>query len=191
MACLVSAPDSLQSCAPLLLTSPGGTTFPLRGVDELLRGVVVPEHLLTPPDALGVEEERVSPAALVNQLCHCHRLLNVEGPARRQLARIKAADPKATVTMEDLRAKVPEPLARTLAAAADAVDGLRRRSHWHWVDLARLFGSLVAPAVVAPAAAAAQQTAANGKATAGVAGASRRAVAVGGANIFSVRGVVA
>ncbi|KXZ40899.1 hypothetical protein GPECTOR_1444g637 [Gonium pectorale] len=127
-------------------------------------------------------------------MCHFHRLLNVEGAARRQLARIKAADPKATVTMEDLRAKVPEPLARTLAAAADAVDGLRRRSHWHWVDLARLFGSLAAPAAAAPAAAApaaaVQQAAANGKAAAGVAGASRRAVAVGGANISSVRGVV-
>jgi hypothetical protein len=38
--------------------------------------------------------------------------------------------------------QIPEPLSRTLAGGAEAVDILRRRSHWHWVDLGRLFGCL-------------------------------------------------
>ncbi|GIL61548.1 hypothetical protein Vafri_16011, partial [Volvox africanus] len=219
---LMDQDDNFRSCSPLLLTSPSGSTFPLRGVDEVLRGAVLPDHLLTPPDALGDDTARLGPAALVNQvlirareavsryydgvlraddetaevaggcrsavlrvavgggggaaedghagpdrvahpdpsrsgvllrrvlgerdlylqLCHYHRLLHVDGAVRRHLSRIKAADPKSTLTIEDVRAMIPESLRRTLASAAEAVDSLRRRSHWHWVDLGRLFGCL-------------------------------------------------
>ncbi|GIM16515.1 hypothetical protein Vretimale_19154 [Volvox reticuliferus] len=217
---LLDQDDNFRSCGPLLLTSPNGSTFPLRGVDEVLRGAVLPDHLLTPPDALGDDSARLGQAALVNQvvirareavsryydgalcpddetvevaggcrsavlrlvggggaaeeglvgpdriahpdparsgvllrrmmgerdlylqLCHYHRLLHVDGAVRRHFSRIKAADPKSAVTIEDVRAMIPEPLRRTLASAAEAVDSLRRRSHWHWVDLGRLFGCL-------------------------------------------------
>ncbi|GLI66368.1 hypothetical protein VaNZ11_010151 [Volvox africanus] len=219
---LMDQDDNFLSCSPLLLTSPSGSTFPLRGVDEVLRGAVLADHLLTPPDALGDDTARLGPAALVNQvlirareaissyydgvlraddetaevaggcrsavlrvavpggggsaedgpagpdrvahpdparagvllrrvvgerdlylqLCHYHRLLHVDGAVRRHFSRIKAADPKSTVTIEDLHAMIPESLRRTLASAAEAVDSLRRRSHWHWVDLGRLFGCL-------------------------------------------------
>ncbi|PNH01844.1 hypothetical protein TSOC_012247, partial [Tetrabaena socialis] len=76
-------------------------------------------------------------------LCHFYRLLHVEGAVRRHWARLKAADPRATVTQDDVRALIPEHLARTLGAAAEALDGLRRRSQWHWVHLGRLFAPLV------------------------------------------------
>ncbi|KAG2500449.1 hypothetical protein HYH03_002016 [Edaphochlamys debaryana] len=76
------------------------------------------------------------------QLSHYHRLLHVEGAVRRHLARVRATDPKTTLTAEEVRAMVPDPLARALTAAAEAVDSLRRRSHWHWVALGRLFGGL-------------------------------------------------
>ncbi len=40
--------------------------------------------------------------------------------------------------------QVPEPLARALGHAVEALDGLRTRSAWHWVDLGVLFGCLEA-----------------------------------------------
>ncbi|GIM16516.1 hypothetical protein Vretimale_19154, partial [Volvox reticuliferus] len=181
---LLDQDDNFRSCGPLLLTSPNGSTFPLRGVDEVLRGAVLPDHLLTPPDALGDDSARLGQAALVNQvvirareavsryydgalcpddetvevaggcrsavlrlvggggaaeeglvgpdriahpdparsgvllrrmmgerdlylqLCHYHRLLHVDGAVRRHFSRIKAADPKSAVTIEDVRAMV-------------------------------------------------------------------------------------
>ncbi|KAG2444014.1 hypothetical protein HYH02_009213 [Chlamydomonas schloesseri] len=239
---LMDEDDNFRSCAPLLLTSPSGASFPLRGVDEVLRGAVLPDQLLTPPDALGDPSAAVSPAALINQvllrareavaryydgvlrpddetadagpggcraavlrpaaaggeeagaggggvgpercahpdpsrqgvllrramnerdlylqLSHYYRLLHVEGAVRRHHCRLRAADPKSGVSVEDVRALVPEPLARALGAAAEALDGLRRRSHWHWVDLGKLFGSLHAAAAAAPAATAAAAAAA-------------------------------
>lgn len=45
--------------------------------------------------------------------------------------------------------QVPEPLARALGHAVEALDGLRTRSAWHWVDLGRLFGCLEAGGGVA------------------------------------------
>ncbi len=66
--CPPSHPNHAQSCGPLLLTSPNGSSFPLRGVDEVLRGAVLPDHLLTPPDVLGDDSARLGPAALANQV---------------------------------------------------------------------------------------------------------------------------
>eukprot|EP00198_Chlamydomonas_reinhardtii_P009371 XP_001698708.1 DNA polymerase alpha subunit one [Chlamydomonas reinhardtii] len=163
---LMDEDENFRSCGPLLLTSPSGACFPLRGVDDVLKEAIMPEQLLTPPDALGDPTATVSPAALINQvllrareavaryydgvlrpddetadagpggcraaLSHYYRLLHVEGAARRHHCRLRAADPKSGVSLDDVRAKVPESLARTLGAAAEALDGLRRRSHWHW-----------------------------------------------------------
>ncbi|GLC52568.1 hypothetical protein PLESTB_000644200 [Pleodorina starrii] len=272
---LMDEDDNFRSCAPLLLTSPNGCVFPLRGIDEVLRGGVLPEHLLTPPDALGDETAELGPAALANQvllrareavaryydgalrpddetaevaggcraavlrlpggggaagggedgpagpdrcahpdpartgvllrravgerdlylqLSHYYRLLHVDGAVRRHFCRLKAADPKSQISMEDVRAMVPEPLVRTLSAAAEAVDSLRRRSHWHWVDLARLFGCLEEAALAQQQQPSQQQKrAADG--VGGVGQAHGRAPAGAGAaglvNLASVRGVVA
>ncbi len=62
-----------QSCAPLLLTSPNGSSFPLRGVGEVLKGQVPPEQLLTPLDALGDPAAMLTPCMLANQVGgkHC------------------------------------------------------------------------------------------------------------------------
>ena len=35
----------LQSCGPLLLTSPSGACFPLRGVDDVLKEAIMPEQV--------------------------------------------------------------------------------------------------------------------------------------------------
>ncbi|GFR41815.1 hypothetical protein Agub_g2585, partial [Astrephomene gubernaculifera] len=52
---LMDEEDNFRSCSPLLLLSPNGSSFPLRGVAEVLRGALMPDQLLTPPDALGDE----------------------------------------------------------------------------------------------------------------------------------------
>ena len=40
------------------------------------------------------------------QLSHYYRLLHVEGAARRHHCRLRAADPKSGVSLDDVRAKV-------------------------------------------------------------------------------------
>ncbi|PNW83953.1 hypothetical protein CHLRE_04g214350v5 [Chlamydomonas reinhardtii] len=270
---LMDEDENFRSCGPLLLTSPSGACFPLRGVDDVLKEAIMPEQLLTPPDALGDPTATVSPAALINQvllrareavaryydgvlrpddetadagpggcraavlrpaaagpggageeagggagpercghpdpsragvllrramnerdlylqLSHYYRLLHVEGAARRHHCRLRAADPKSGVSLDDVRAKVPESLARTLGAAAEALDGLRRRSHWHWVDLGKLFGSLAAPAAAAAAGGAAAGGKGSRQGTAGVGAGMGMGGGVGAVNLGAVRGVV-
>ena len=86
--------------------------------------------------------------------------------------------------------QVPESLARTLGAAAEALDGLRRRSHWHWVDLGKLFGSLAAPAAAAAAGGAAAGGKGSRQGTAGVGAGMGMGGGVGAVNLGAVRGVV-
>ncbi|EFJ41338.1 hypothetical protein VOLCADRAFT_107737 [Volvox carteri f. nagariensis] len=237
MGTLMDEEDNFRSCSPLMLNSPNGSSFPLRGVDAVLRGEVLPDHLLTPLDALGDDTARVGLAGLVNQvllraheavaryydgvlrpddetaevaggcraavlrvpgggsggtaLCHYYRLLHVEGAVRRQYCRIRAADPKSQIAMEDLRALIPEPLSRTLASAAEAVDSIRRCSHWHWVDLGKLFGCLEGAAPAARAAATDQHQQHQHQSLLAGAAAAGGGVGVGVINLGSVRGMVA
>jgi hypothetical protein len=60
-----------QSCAPLMLTAPGGGAFAFAGVSEVLRGALPAAELLCAPSAPADTEAGSGPlsaAALVNQV---------------------------------------------------------------------------------------------------------------------------
>ncbi|GFH09746.1 DNA polymerase, partial [Haematococcus lacustris] len=213
---LLEDDECFKDCAPLLLTSPGGTTFEFQGAVQAAKNVIDVSQLLCPPEAVGDPEHTLSRATLVNQvtlrarefiaryydgalvaddeleratdasnnhtganslrdvvlrpsgeldrlshpdpskkdvllsrllserrlylqLVHFHRLLNPELAAKRALAQLKAVDPKCKLVEADVHSRLAS-VEHALAAAAKAVDELRRKSCYHWVSLTDLFG---------------------------------------------------
>ncbi|KAL6757111.1 hypothetical protein V8C86DRAFT_3135851 [Haematococcus lacustris] len=65
---LLEDDECFKDCAPLLLTSPGGTTFEFQGAVQVAKNVIDVSQLLCPPEAVGDPEHTLSRAALVNQV---------------------------------------------------------------------------------------------------------------------------
>jgi hypothetical protein len=74
------------------------------------------------------------------QLTDFVRQLDPEPALKRTLAQERAANPRSTLTEEDISKRVPRAMQFQFKEAASGVAALRDVSAYHWVSLRKLFG---------------------------------------------------